>query len=373
MRIAFIVNNYPPRVGGVELHVQALAFELAAQGHLPLVVTLGDQPQRRQDHEVDIVVLAEYLRVGDTLGFPRLGTRRMLTRLLRSEQIDAVSIHTRFFPMSFIGLRAARAARIPVVHTEHGSGHVVSDSPVVRHASRLVDRTVGRWVLRHASRVLGVSEAVVAFVKRLSGVEATVFYNAIATPGNGAAASPQDPHRTVFVGRLIPGKGWDTYLDALAAVRASGVPVIADLIGDGPDMPRVRTLVQELDLSENVTIHGRLPQNSVRSMLRGATLVNPTVLAEGFQTTLIESVSEGGRVVTFAVPGAQMLSEAGAPISIVAESTTDALVSALRENLGNSWEPIPSEAVAQWTWPRQAKEFARMCAELTSSSRESRR
>ena len=42
--IAFVVTNYPPRVGGVEKHVGALATRLAARGHRVSVFTLSDEP-----------------------------------------------------------------------------------------------------------------------------------------------------------------------------------------------------------------------------------------------------------------------------------------------------------------------------------------
>src|SRR5690606_18310914 len=177
--------NYPPRTGGVEQHVRALASELTARGNDVAVVTLGTPTGWRQDGKIEVLTLPERFRISDILGFPFLGTRRRLTRMLRERSVDVVSVHTRFFPMSAVGWRAARAAGIPVIHTEHGSDHVKSDSRVITAASRAVDFTIGRAVLRGADRVLGVSEDVVAFVRRLAGVDADVFYNAITPPADG--------------------------------------------------------------------------------------------------------------------------------------------------------------------------------------------
>jgi glycosyltransferase involved in cell wall biosynthesis len=274
--------------------------------------------------------------------------------------------------MTFVGLRAARAAGVPVVHTEHGSDYVVTDSAVIRAASRLVDRTVGRWVLRHADRVLGVSEAVTAFVARLAGVDAEVFYNAIDAPEHAPSEHPQDTQRTVFVGRLVPGKGWDDYLDALAALHASGTDIAGDLVGDGPDMSQVRARVRDLGIGHLVTIHGRLPQSSVRELLRGATLVNPTLLAEGFQTTLLESVAEGGRIVTYAVPGAQTLQAGGAPVLITPAKDVGALTAAMRAELGKSWARAPAELIDAWTWPARARQFVDVCSTLDRPASEPR-
>ena len=385
MRVAFIVNNYPPRTGGVELHVRSLAAELVQAGDEVTVVTLGtDTGWRRDpvadDRAVDVLTLPEHFRVADILGFPSFGTRRHLTKLLRERGIDVVSVHTRFFPMSFVGLLAARAASLPVIHTEHGSDHVTSDSAVVRVASRLVDFTLGRAVLRGADTVLGVSERVTAFVRRLAGVDATVFYNAIdsdaATQRDAVPDAVRDaagshlsdpseradrPTHLVFVGRIVAGKGWPDYLESVAAMRQAGQEVTGEVLGDGAEMPKLRERIAELGLEDVVAVRGRVQQAEVREALRGATLVNPTTLSEGFQTTLLEAIAERGRVVTYEVPGAETLSAEGANVRITARRDAAALTSAVAELIAHPGDPAPPGFIDRWTWPTRAAEYRALC------------
>ena len=366
MRIAFVVNNYPPRTGGVELHVLALVQELRRLGHEPLVVTLESEPSAGERDGIPVIALREHFRVADILGFPSLGTRARLSRLLRDRGVDVVSVHTRFFPMSYVGYRAAKRSGIPVIHTEHGSGHVESDSAVISLASRFVDLTVGRIVLRGAQAVLGVSEEVCAFVKRLAGVDAELFYNAIHLGQPADEPAPERSDRLVFVGRLVPGKGWDTFLDVVTARRAAGYRVDAHLVGDGPDMP---ALLQRLDasgLAGEVTVHGRVSQAEVREILGGATLVNPTVLSEGFQTTLIEAVAERGRVATYPVPGAARLRDQGAPVRIAEDRTAAALVRTLEALEREAPPAAPRALVEEWGWERRAEQYLGTMLRLTS-------
>lgn len=371
MRIAFVVNNFPPRTGGVELHVRALAIEMVRRGHDATVVTLGPDTGWRDDEGIAVLTLPERFRIADILGFPRLGTRRRVTRLLQERGIEVVSTHTRFFPMSFIGWRAARAAGVPLVHTEHGSDHVASGSAVIRLSSRLVDFTLGRSVLRGADRALGVSEEVTAFVQGLAGVRAEVFANAISPslesePDQSARARPE---HLVFVGRLVPGKGWEDYLSAVAALRAEGVPVTGEVLGGGVDESRVRSRVAELGLSDVVEVRGRVTQSEVRARLRGATLVNPTRLSEGFQTTLLEAVAEGGRVVTYPVPGARTLAEQGAPVRITSGQDPAALKAELGRVIAVPPPPASPGYIDGWTWPARAEQYLSVCADLIGSDR----
>lgn len=372
MRIAFVVNNYPPRTGGVELHVRSLATELAQKGHEVLVVTLGNEPGWSRIGALEILTLREHFRITDILGFPSLGTRKHLTRLLREREIDIVSVHTRFFPMSYVGMRAARSAGVPLIHTEHGSGHVASGSGLIRLASRVVDFTLGRIVLRSADRVLGVSESVTDFTHRLAGVNGEVFYNAIAAgQANGAADSgyTSRPSHLVFVGRLVEGKGWREFLELVASVKAERSDLTAEILGDGFGMSSLRALAASLGVDDFVSVRGRVSQDEVRKALRGATLVNPTTLSEGFQTTLLEAIAEGGRVVTYPVPGAEKLKDQGANVTITEHKNVAALAAAVAKVIRDPGTPAPRELIEQWTWPARAEQFEAVCAAVQDQSR----
>ncbi len=372
MKFAFIVNNYPPRVGGVEMHVASLARHLTDAGHSVIVYTLHETQGRSVEGGVTVVRLPEYLRVQGILGFPALGTARRVARALRAEAVDVVSVHTRFFPMSWVGLRAGRRAGVPVVHTEHGSGYVVSDSALVRLASRMVDHTVGRAVLRGADTVLGVSENVVSFVARLSGRRARVFYNAIEGSDSETQVT-QRPEHLVFVGRMVPGKGWDVFVDCVARLRADGLQITAEMLGDGPDMSALRAHIEALGLADAIAVRGRVDSQAVRESLRGATLVNPTTLAEGFQTTLLEALAEQGRVVTYPVPGAQALAAEGRSVTITADRTESALLDALRAVLSGSASSDESDAMDapldSWTWATRSREYVEICERSIGSTR----
>ena len=360
MRIAFVVNNYPPKTGGVETHVHSLARRLRSSGHEILVITLADVAGASSEDGIEVIRMREHLRVGDVLGFPAPGTTRRIARLLKERRIDAVSVHTRFFPMTWIGLRAGRRAGTAVVHTEHGSDHVVSPSALISMASRMVDRTLGRHVLRAADEVLGVSESVTAFVRRLSGREARVFYNAIdASPRPATSERFPRADRLVFVGRLVAGKGADVFVDLVAELAAENPGLESVMLGDGPDRAGIEERILRAGLEARIAVRGRVSAEEVRRELRGAILVNPTTLAEGFQTTLLEALDVDGRVATYDVPGARLLREQGYPVMI-----------AERRDLGALLEAVDAARNADagdarlhgWYWEDRADEYVETLA-----------
>ena len=205
LRIALVTNTYPPRMGGLELHIANLAHNLSDLGHRIWVLTIASEPSKRMDGDIRVRTERSYLPIADVISFPAIGTTSAIARFLREHSIDVVSTHTRFFPMSFVGLRAAHAARVPVIHTEHGSGFVATPSAPIAVGSRVVDLSMGRYVLRHADRVLAVSPQAAAFAQRLGARHADVFYNAI-TPSQHTGPIEDRPAHLVFVGRMVAGK-----------------------------------------------------------------------------------------------------------------------------------------------------------------------
>lgn len=368
MKIAMIVNSYPPRVGGLEFHIENLAQGLTDLGHEVWVLTISAHPAQRRDGKVRVLTGRAHLPIADVITVPNLGTTARLTRFLRDNAIDLVSTHTRFFPMSFVGVRAAQCAGIPVIHTEHGSGYVATPSPIIFLGSRTVDLSFGRYVLTHANKVLGVSPQAAAFAKKLGAPQADVFYNAI-TPPQPVDDVQDHPSHLVFVGRMVPGKGWDTFLKAMHMLRQQGYEVTGELLGDGADLEQAREHIQELGLAETVVARGRVDQEEVRQALRGATLVNPTVLSEGFQTTLLEAIAERGRVVTFQVPGAELLREQGAPVSICEQPTAQALADAICDALEAPLPLADPALINAWTWPARAHEYAEIAEQVLADWR----
>lgn len=368
MRIAFVVNTYPPRLGGLEQHLLHLTQGLSELGHEVTVLTVGSPTGTRKDGKVEVLTGSSHFHVADIISFPNPGTRHRITAFLRKGNFDVVTVHTRFFPMSFVGVRAAQAAGIPAVETEHGSGFVASNSPIIGPASRLVDLTLGRYVLRHATRVLGVSQEAAAFTQRLGAPHADVFYNAIA-PSELTDIPADRPGHLIFVGRMVPGKGWDTYLEAVANLRAKGYEVDGEMLGAGADLDAARKMAHKLGVDGVVAIPGRASADQVRRSLAGATLVNPTVLSEGFQITMLEAVAESGRVVTFPVPGAEVLRGAGMPVVITSERTAPSLTHALETYLRQPPALAAPELIDAWTWPHRVREYAAILDDVVATSR----
>jgi glycosyltransferase involved in cell wall biosynthesis len=83
---------------------------------------------------------------------------------------------------------------------------------------------------------------------------------------------PSDVLRACFVGRLVPYKGPDMLLEAVAPLLRSG-RLQLDIIGDGPLMPGLQAFSQANDLESAVTFHGWISHNELRPVMRKSQLL----------------------------------------------------------------------------------------------------
>lgn len=363
--VTFIVTNYPPRTGGVEAHVRGLAQELARRGHTIIVITLDSVVGDTTENGVRVTRLPRHADIGGVIAFPSLHSVRRIRAMLRAIAPDVISTHTRFFPMSYLAVRLGRSLGIPIIHTEHGSNFVSGVSPLVAMASRVVDLTLGRATLRRATRVVGVSRGVVDFVRRLAGVEANVFPNAIDVDQWRQASrrsAPASPRRVVFVGRIVPGKGWDIALSAseLLAREHPDLDFTLHICGDGPQLDALSERAASSPLASRVVVHGRLDMPELAQLLSGSVLLNPTTLSEGFQTTLIEAIASGASLITTPVPGVPELAERRAPMTVVDQCDAESFAHALRHVLGAPPVRSSGDDIDYWSWNARARQYEQL-------------
>jgi glycosyltransferase involved in cell wall biosynthesis len=113
----------------------------------------------------------------------------------------------------------------------------------------------------------------------------------------------------VAVCRFVEKKGLDVLLRACALLRGRQVPFRCLLIGDGPEMGRLQSLVAELHLDVEVTFVGPIPTDQVRSYLVPENvIIVPSVYArdgerDGTPTVLIEAMASGVPVIASDISG----------------------------------------------------------------------
>lgn len=102
--------------------------------------------------------------------------------------------------------------------------------------------------------------------------------------------------QVAFAGRLVPEKGVDCLLKAVAILHARRVPMHCTIMGDGPELSKLQHLVRTLDIAAHVTMLGSIPLKDVaRHLQRSDVLVLPSrrtkVWEEQFGRILVEAMA----------------------------------------------------------------------------------
>ena len=151
--------------------------------------------------------------------------------------------------------------------------------------------------------------------------------------------------RVLSVGRLVPRKGFDTVIRALAAVPdtelvIAGGPAAGDL-ADDPEAVRLRRLAERLGVADRVRLVGAVPRPDMPALLRSADLVVCAPWYEPFGMVPLEAMACGVPVVASAVGGFLDTVVDGATGILVPPQRPDRLAAAMRKLLA---EPFWREA-----------------------------
>ncbi|MEU8350959.1 glycosyltransferase family 4 protein, partial [Streptomyces sp. NPDC048845] len=275
-RTLIITNDFPPRQGGIESFVHAMAVRFPPNA--VAVYTSATTGSDAFDERLPFPVVRDRAR---TL----LPTRRMTDRAVGlARELDCDRVW--FGAAAPLGLMAAalrrRADVQRLVATTHGHEVWWARTPGTRGALRRIGRDVhavtylGGYTRRVIAPALGRSAA--ARMRPLApGVDPAVF-----EPGLAMAPSParirmrrlldlEERQPVVLcVGRLVPRKGQDVLIRALARVRRSVPNTTLLVVGAGPHGDRLKRLARAEGVAEAVIFAGGHPHEAMPDFFAAA-------------------------------------------------------------------------------------------------------
>jgi glycosyltransferase involved in cell wall biosynthesis len=304
MKIAIVAQYYPPHVGGLEVVAKKQAESFAAAGHAVTVITCACADARVGDRDEQGVHLrraaaANFLdqRLALPFALPGIG----LFRKLRQEimQADVVLLHDVFYPVCWLGYLLVTLYGKPLVLIQH-VGYVEHPSRTVVFGQRLVYATFGAAIFRKATNLVVFNGKVKAFLLRC-GVEQekiTELRNGV----NLEQFQPPPPRLSrsyvrekfdlsldkpivLFVGRLVPKKGFKALLEA----ADESFQLV--LVGSGIFAESYRHL-------SNIHFLGSLAHLALRELYSVSDLFVLPSVGEVFTVAMQEAMASGLPVIT---------------------------------------------------------------------------
>jgi D-inositol-3-phosphate glycosyltransferase len=304
--------------GGQNVHVAALAGELARRGHEVVVHTRREDEAVERQVELSPGVVVDHVDAGPAepiskdLLLPYMDDFAEELAWAWSEAPPDV-VHSHFWMSGRAALWAARPLAIPVVHTFHALGVVKKRHQGSKDTSPPERLREERRIVEHADRIVATCSDEVFELVRLGadparvtvipcGVDADHF-----RPDGPAERRRPGLRRAVSVGRLVERKGVGNAIEAISRIEGvqlvvAGGPERSRLLED-PEAARLVALAEELGVADRVDFRGRVERDDLPALLRSADAVVCTPWYEPFGIVPLEAMACGAPVVASAVGG----------------------------------------------------------------------
>lgn len=369
-RTLLVTNDFPPRPGGIQSYLHALATALPADD---LVVYA---PRWRGDsHQAfDARQPFEVVRHPTTLMLPTPMVARRASSLVRSRGCDSVWFGAAA-PLALLGPHLRRAGADRIVASTHGHEVGWSMVPGGRRALRRIGDSADAitYVSKYTRRRFAAAFGPRGGLEHLPpGVDAAVFRPDPAARAELRARYGLGERPTILcLSRLVPRKGQDVLIRALPRIRAAVDGAVLVIVGGGPYEESLRNLAVRVGVAEHVVITGGVPAAELAAhhtiadvfampcRTRGAGLD-----VEGLGIVYLEASASGVPVVAGDSGGAPETVREGETGHVVNGRSVSAVTDAITSVLGDRDRAAEMGAAGrrwvaeQWRWDRMATKLA---------------
>jgi len=311
------MGPFPPLIGGPATYSYELARRLKARGHEVCVLTFG-KPKKEGVDKI-IVIRTPRSRV-----FVKRYFDLLLLALKVAPKYDIIYAQD---PVS-IGLPAAIAKKLskkPLVTKIVGdfaweiSFQKGWTSIYIEDFQKSKKALITRFLCYAEKFVAKTSDEIVVpcnYLKKLivgwgiPSEKITVIPNAIdlqSYVNNGGVVKESlglSNFRVILtVGRLVPWKGVDVLIKIMPEIRKAIPKILLVIIGDGPEMPKLRKLARAYGVADSVIFTGRLERNLVQKYMKSSDVFVIFSKYEGMSHTILEAMACGTPVIASNVCG----------------------------------------------------------------------
>jgi glycosyltransferase involved in cell wall biosynthesis len=295
-RVRVLVIDLSNKFGGADARVTQLISRLSDDFEVKVAVLAGSETETRFiESGMPVVSIAAGRRSPRTVF-----ALAKVIRQLNPSIIDAHNIQSQIW-----GLIAGAWLKVPVrIVTLHS---VYENSERLGRRFGFYRRLLGLF-RRLATAFVSVSGSIDAYLasNAIPGSIRTVIDNGIEVAVRPDGWQPpysdtNSPLKIACIGRLVAVKGQEFLLNALASIEAKDARWECDLVGDGPDGPSLRRLVDELGIGDRVRFLGY--RKDVSHILSHCDMVCMPSLSEGLPYTIFEAALLERPVVASAVGG----------------------------------------------------------------------
>ncbi len=315
MRIAYLIQSYPPMISGAALTVEKLATAMAQRGHQVLVIAASDREKPYHTYKDNLTIL----RLSSVHNPMRVNQRFMLfphfaiIKALKKFQPDLIHAHEPL-QTAWAGITYARRQHIPITMTVHqlpafAASYLPNMPTLQRHIEAML-WTYARSLIKQFNLVITPSHTTSGLLTTSTGIKALTVSNGIdlqrfhpPLPSDVGTATrtklnlPSNIPILLHIGRLDTDKGVDKVIRAAApAIRESEAQLV--IVGDGCEKKSLMNLSQALGIAHRVHFKNIISdQQYLSEIYRTASLFITASEIETQGIVLLEAAASGLPIV----------------------------------------------------------------------------
>lgn len=293
--------------------------------------------------------------------------KNLVGEIYRGFQFDLIHAHVAL-PSGFAAALLAKDYRTPMVVTIHGQDLYRTIHKDSVHKKAIAD------VFANADKVITVSTKLKDIAVNELG-----FADKIAVIGNGVSldgfdegikTQPVDGTTILSASYLIPRKGIEYNIKAVANLVEKHPGITYRIVGDGPEMGRLKGLASSLGLDGRVEFLGRSSHRDVLQEMSRADVFSLPSWNEAFGVVYVEAMALGKPVVACRGEGIEDVARHGATCLLAEPQDVDSLTQALDYLLSHPEEARAMGARARelvltnYTWEKIAERMIELYEEV---------
>lgn len=397
--IAFISEHASPLAslggvdsGGQNVYVAELARNLSHRGYRVDIFTRWDNPALPQvvNWVPDVRII--HVKAGPVRPIEKEylydympAFTECMIQFIRREQPGYELIHANFWMSALVASDIRKVLQIPFVVTFHALGQIrrIHQGANDRFPSERID--IEKQVVAEADHIIAECPQDKQDLLRYyhakpdhvtmipCGFNPQEFYPIDRFLARTVLKLDTDDAIVLQLGRIVPRKGIDNMIRAMAGLRRAMTPVRLLVVGgetdeqlpeNDPEVVRLQNLATEIGVKDRVTFLGRKQRDVLKYYYSAADVFVTTPWYEPFGITPLESMACGTPVVGSNVGGIKYSVEDGKCGFLVAPNDPDALALRILELLhGDSLRKTMSENAlrrvnALFTWAKVTEKVA---------------
>lgn len=359
MRILHVTKKYPNALGGDAIVVQNLEKQQKKNGHEVFILTTNCE---------DIIDKNNLIKFGlkDTpSNLDRITLRRIFSliglyfksfKILRDIKPDVVHSHS--VDMGYVMSFACRKEGIPIINHFHTG--LISIKNTDKRRAKLES-----FFIKHSKfdKIITVNP---------KDIDSKVYSNAVFIPnavdleifGNNSKSKKDNKKiKLLFVGRVEEAKGLDYLIKAIDKIVDKYLNIKLKIVGKGEDTDHYKSLVNELNLKENIQFEGQKTHKELAQYYSDADIFILPSLDEGFPVSMLEAWVASLSVIITDVGGISKICTNNKDAMIISSKNSEAIKNVLirliedkelRKKLGENGRKLVEE---KYTWEKVAKDI----------------